>query len=135
MATLQRKDMIAKHQFALHLQVPVGGTVVAAPAERPHLLRAMAARYPGRAAATAHLDVAITLLHWGRAGWARELRAREALFPYLRVRHCPVLATLPRRAQAAGKGIAGYEPAAPALCLTTYGAFSQSLAPGCKARD
>jgi hypothetical protein len=27
--------------------------------------------YPGRASASAHLDVLLTLLHWGTAGWQR----------------------------------------------------------------
>jgi O-phospho-L-seryl-tRNASec:L-selenocysteinyl-tRNA synthase len=69
-----------------NFMVPVGGTVAAATAARPEVLRAMAQRYPGRAAVAAHLDLAATLLHLGRRGWARALAAREALYGYLLVR-------------------------------------------------
>jgi O-phospho-L-seryl-tRNASec:L-selenocysteinyl-tRNA synthase len=32
---------------------------------------------------TAHLDLLVTLLHWGAAGWKRVLQQREELYGYL----------------------------------------------------
>jgi O-phospho-L-seryl-tRNASec:L-selenocysteinyl-tRNA synthase len=32
---------------------------------------------------TAHLDLLVTLLHWGAAGWTRMLQQREELYGYL----------------------------------------------------
>ncbi|KAG1669564.1 hypothetical protein FOA52_006337 [Chlamydomonas sp. UWO 241] len=64
--------------------VPVGGTIVAAGKKRPGLVEAMTKLYPGRASASAHVDLLMTLLHWGVYGWVQELRAREELYPYLR---------------------------------------------------
>ena len=82
--------------------VPVGGAVAAAPralhspraaageASPPEyegvVFRDMAARYPGRAAAAAHVDLLITLLHLGERGWAEVLREREEMRGYLQVR-------------------------------------------------
>lgn len=51
--------------------VPVGGSLVAAPAGRPGLVAAVNGTYPGRAAVAAHLDLLMTLLHWGAAGWRK----------------------------------------------------------------
>lgn len=42
--------------------------------------------YPGRASMSPLLDLLITLLHWGLAGWRRELAAREAVFPLAQAR-------------------------------------------------
>lgn len=68
-----------------NFMVPVGGSVVAAPAGkgRDWLVQAVAKGYPGRASMTAHLDLLVTLLHWGAAGWARVLQQREELYDYL----------------------------------------------------
>lgn len=69
-----------------NFMVPVGGTVVAAPREWPEVLRRMASVYPGRASLAAHLDLGMTLLHLGRAGWREALAEREALYDALKVR-------------------------------------------------
>lgn len=65
--------------------VPVGGALLWAPRTRGALVGAVAAAYPGRASVAAHLDLLMTLLYWGAAGWRRMLCEREDLFPYLRV--------------------------------------------------
>ena len=48
--------------------------------------------YPGRACMAPLLDVLMTLLHMGAAGWRDTLRAREASYVYLRERLCEVAA-------------------------------------------
>eukprot|EP00879_Flechtneria_rotunda_P025793 GHRR01027440.1.p1 GENE.GHRR01027440.1~~GHRR01027440.1.p1 ORF type:complete len:242 (+),score=85.36 GHRR01027440.1:887-1612(+) len=63
--------------------VPVGGAIVAAGRGRGWLVDAVQKNYPGRASITAHLDVLITLLHWGAAGWTEQLKQRECLFKHL----------------------------------------------------
>lgn len=79
--------------------VPVGGAVAAlpraprcgaedggsAPEYEGQVFRDMAARYPGRAAAAAHVDLMITLLHLGERGWLQTLQKREQMFAYLLV--------------------------------------------------
>lgn len=79
--------------------VPVGGAVAAlpraprggaddegaAPEYEGVVFRDMAARYPGRAAAAAHVDLMMTLLHLGERGWLQVLQEREQIFVYLRV--------------------------------------------------
>ncbi|PNW76101.1 hypothetical protein CHLRE_12g547750v5 [Chlamydomonas reinhardtii] len=67
-----------------NFMVPVGGSLVAAPAGRPGLVAAVNGTYPGRAAVAAHLDLLMTLLHWGAAGWRKVLHQREEVLPYLR---------------------------------------------------
>ena len=42
--------------------------------------------YPGRACMAPLLDLLMTLLHLGAAGWRDALRAREDVYPYLRDR-------------------------------------------------
>lgn len=69
-----------------NFMVPVGGAVLAAPKGRPLLVDTVSKAYPGRASASAHIDLAMTLLHWGRSGWQRVLAEREELFVYLQVR-------------------------------------------------
>ncbi|GFR47964.1 hypothetical protein Agub_g9769, partial [Astrephomene gubernaculifera] len=69
-----------------NFMVPVGGAIVAAPASRPELVAAVNGTYPGRAAVGAHLDLLMTLLHWGAEGWRKVLAQREALVPYMRSR-------------------------------------------------
>ncbi|KAF6259689.1 selenocysteine synthase [Scenedesmus sp. NREL 46B-D3] len=71
-----------------NFMVPVGGSLVAAPAGkgRDWLVQAVAKGYPGRASMTAHLDLLVTLLHWGAAGWMRVLQQREELYGYLSVK-------------------------------------------------
>eukprot|EP00892_Ulva_mutabilis_P011597 jgi/Ulvmu1/880/UM100_0033.1 len=77
--------------------VPVGGAVAALPrapraaeggGSPPEyegvVFRDMAARYPGRAAASAHVDLMITLLHLGQQGWERVLAEREEMYAYLK---------------------------------------------------
>ena len=49
--------------------VPVGGAIVAAGKRLPGLVEAVNKLYPGRAAVNAHLDLLMTLLHWGAQGW------------------------------------------------------------------
>lgn len=51
--------------------VPVGGAVVCAPASRPGLVGAVNGTYPGRASSSSHVDLMMTLLHWGAAGWKK----------------------------------------------------------------
>ena len=60
--------------------VPVGGAILAASKDRPELVEMVNKTYPGRASISAHLDLLMTLLHWGRAGWAKALESREQLF-------------------------------------------------------
>lgn len=40
--------------------------------------------YPGRASMSPLLDLLITLLHWGAAGWRSVLQQREELYTYAR---------------------------------------------------
>lgn len=54
-----------------NFMVPVGGSIVAAPSKHPQLAQAVAKSYPGRASASAHLDLFITLLQLGRDGWIK----------------------------------------------------------------
>ncbi|MEW5314094.1 MAG: hypothetical protein WDW38_005614 [Sanguina aurantia] len=67
-----------------NFMVPVGGAVVAAPANRGALVDAVNKTYPGRASMGAHLDLLMTLLHWGSAGWRQVLGHRELVYPMLR---------------------------------------------------
>jgi len=67
-----------------NFMVPVGGALVAAPRAERSLVAAVTAAYPGRACAAPALDLLLTLLHLGAAGWQAALAAREAVFPYLR---------------------------------------------------
>mmetsp|Transcript_27569 Transcript_27569/g.70228 ORF Transcript_27569/g.70228 Transcript_27569/m.70228 type:complete len:506 (-) Transcript_27569:1835-3352(-) len=67
-----------------NFMVPVGGAIVAESARRPGVVDAVNKGYPGRATASAHVDLLMTLLHWGAAGWKQVLEAREALFPFLK---------------------------------------------------
>lgn len=68
-----------------NFMVPVGGAILTAPLQRPQLVEAVSSGYPGRASASAHVDLGITLLHWGRSGWLKVLGERESLFAYLQV--------------------------------------------------
>ncbi len=54
-----------------NFMVPVGGAVVCAPASRPGLVGAVNGTYPGRASSSSHVDLMMTLLHWGAAGWRK----------------------------------------------------------------
>ena len=54
-----------------NFMVPVGGSVVAAGHSLPGLVNAVNQTYPGSAAVGAHLDLLITLLHWGARGWKK----------------------------------------------------------------
>jgi hypothetical protein len=67
-----------------NFMVPVGGAIVAAPASRPQVVHDVNSSYPGRASGAAHVDLMMTLLHWGAAGWRTLLRQREELLPVLR---------------------------------------------------
>ena len=54
------------------------------PATHPRCLPqvdAVRTLYPGRASMSPLLDLLITLLHWGAAGWRRVLQERERLYP------------------------------------------------------
>ena len=57
-----------------NFMVPVGGSIVAAGPGGGDLVTAVNSAYPGRASAAPMLDVLITLLHWGAAGWRRVLQ-------------------------------------------------------------
>ena len=70
-----------------NFMVPVGGAVVAAPRPRegaPSLVATLNKAYPGRACMAPLLDVLMTLLHLGRAGWQAALEARGEGYQYLR---------------------------------------------------
>ena len=75
-----------------NLMVPVGGSIVAAPHPRGQadkgtsstLVTAINAAYPGRACMAPLLDVLMTLLFLGRAGWQAALAARCEGYDYLR---------------------------------------------------
>jgi O-phospho-L-seryl-tRNASec:L-selenocysteinyl-tRNA synthase len=64
-----------------NFMVPVGGAIIAAPKNRSVLVEKVNKLYPGRASMAPLLDLLITLLHWGAAGWRRELQQREELQP------------------------------------------------------
>lgn len=66
-----------------NFMVPVGGAVIAAPKNRSYLIEIVNKLYPGRAAMAPLLDVLITLLHWGAAGWRQMLQQREELYPVM----------------------------------------------------
>jgi len=44
---------------------------VAEGAKLPGMVEAVNKAYPGRASVTAHLDLLMTLLHWGAQGWRK----------------------------------------------------------------
>ncbi|GAX79839.1 hypothetical protein CEUSTIGMA_g7279.t1 [Chlamydomonas eustigma] len=67
-----------------NFMVPVGGTIVVAGKRRPGLVEGVNKVYPGRAAVNAHVDLLMTLLHWGARGWRQVLQGREDVLPYLR---------------------------------------------------
>jgi len=62
-----------------NFMVPVGGAIIAAPRNRSLLVEKVNKLYPGRASMAPLLDLLITLLHWGAAGWRQELQQREEL--------------------------------------------------------
>jgi len=64
--------------------VPVGGAVVAGPDKS--FITAVAQTYPGRASITPILDVFITLLGLGEAGFLNLLKERKTCYHYLRTR-------------------------------------------------
>lgn len=66
-----------------NFMVPVGGAIVAGPLKNNWLVDKVNKNYPGRASISAHLDLLITLLHWGATGWKQVLQDREYLFPIL----------------------------------------------------
>ena len=66
-----------------NFMVPVGGSILMAPKNRPALIESVNTAYPGRAAMGPLLDLLITLLHWGAAGWRHELQEREDLYPQM----------------------------------------------------
>ena len=55
--------------------VPVGGAVVVSGTRCPGLVELVNKLYPGRASVAAHLDLLMTLLHWGAEGW-KQVRGR-----------------------------------------------------------
>ena len=70
-----------------NFMVPVGGAVLSAPkGEGSWLVDSVAKSYPGRACASPILDLLITLLSLGAAGWQGLLLEREAVFAHLRDR-------------------------------------------------
>ena len=78
-----------------NLQVPVGGSIVAAPKPKDGeatLVAAINEAYPGRACMAPLLDVLMTLLYLGRSGWLAALEARSEGFNYLRVKLSEVAA-------------------------------------------
>ncbi|KAI3436767.1 hypothetical protein D9Q98_006179 [Chlorella vulgaris] len=63
-----------------NFMVPVGGAVIAARRGATQLVERVASMYPGRACMAPLLDLLITLLHWGAAGWQAVLQRREQLY-------------------------------------------------------
>ena len=61
---------------------PASSAPVTAPL--PNVLNLISALYPGRASASALVDLFLTLMSLGAAGWTRLLAQREALWPVLR---------------------------------------------------
>ena len=64
--------------------VPVGGALVCAGKNDETTVDAVATDYPGRASASATLDLFITLLSMGEKTWTRLLDERESLYAYMR---------------------------------------------------
>lgn len=64
--------------------VPVGGALVCCGKRNEALVEAVAKNYPGRASASATMDLFITLLAMGEEEWSRLLRERESLYEYMR---------------------------------------------------
>eukprot|EP00887_Chlorella_sp_A99_P001435 scaffold8.g1435.t1 len=69
-----------------NFMVPVGGAIIAARRGATQLVEAVNKLYPGRASMSPLLDLLITLLHWGAAGWRCVLAQREALHVHARAR-------------------------------------------------
>ena len=68
-----------------NFMVPVGGAVVAVGPQHKSLVDAVNKAYPGRASLSPLLDLLITLLHWGQAGWEQVLADREDLYLYTKL--------------------------------------------------
>jgi O-phospho-L-seryl-tRNASec:L-selenocysteinyl-tRNA synthase len=66
--------------------VPVGGSVVTGPKERPGVVEGVARMYPGRASLGPSLDLIMTFLEMGASGWRGLLEERREGFEYLRGR-------------------------------------------------
>ena len=49
----------------------------------PGAVEAVKQLWPGRAGMSPVLDLAMTLLHWGRAGWEAVRQSRAELYDYL----------------------------------------------------
>lgn len=64
--------------------VPVGGAIVAAP--KPELVEKIAGLYPGRASMSPLLDLFMTLLSLGAAGWKGLLQERKENFAWFQER-------------------------------------------------
>lgn len=54
-----------------NFMVPVGGSIVVGPKSNSSLIENINKAYPGRASVSTHLDILITLLHWGIQGWKK----------------------------------------------------------------
>ncbi|GMH40742.1 hypothetical protein BSKO_08646 [Bryopsis sp. KO-2023] len=67
-----------------NFMVPVGGSVVASPKANMDLVQAVNKSYPGRAAVSSHLDLLMTLLHWGVSGWKKVLEERATVYEYMK---------------------------------------------------
>jgi O-phospho-L-seryl-tRNASec:L-selenocysteinyl-tRNA synthase len=63
--------------------VPVGGAIVCCGKRREDLVRAVSTSYPGRASASASIDLFITLLSMGEETWMRLLDEREDVYAYM----------------------------------------------------
>lgn len=61
-----------------NFMVPVGGALIVAPAANAQLLEAVNKSYPGRASASAHFDLFVTLLHLGADGW-RQVHSHQSI--------------------------------------------------------
>jgi O-phospho-L-seryl-tRNASec:L-selenocysteinyl-tRNA synthase len=66
-----------------NFMVPVGGAVVCCGKRNEALVEAVARNYPGRASASASMDIFITLLSMGEEHWLRLLDEREKLYDYM----------------------------------------------------
>jgi len=66
-----------------NFMVPVGGAILAAPANSSKLLDEISAAYPGRASAAPIHDLFITFLSMGEAGWKGLLQQRKTVYKSL----------------------------------------------------
>jgi len=80
--TIGRVDAVVQSTDKNFL-VPVGGAVVCCGKRKEDVAQAVATSYPGRASASASLDLFITMLSMGEDNWVRLLDQREDAYDYM----------------------------------------------------